>query len=66
MGVVGGLTSTLLVYGVYTKLPLSDSALTSMTQHEHFQTQKLARDEYANIVDEKRLSVVHNAKCLSV
>lgn len=52
---VDDLTPTLLFYDVHPKLPLPDSASTAMPQHEGFRAQKLARDKYAKVVDEKRL-----------
>ena len=63
---VNGLTPTLLVYGVHPKLPLPDSASTAMAQHGRFRAQKLARDEYAKIVDEQRLRAVKRAQSPSI
>ena len=61
-----GLTPTLFVYGVHPKLPLPDSASTTMPQTDRLKAMKAARDEYAKVVDEKRLKAVEKAQCPSV
>lgn len=58
-----GLTPTLLVMGVHPKLPLFNSASTSLHQLDRLRAQKLARDEYAKIVDSQRLKAVRKANC---
>lgn len=63
---IDGLTPTLLVYGVNPKLPLPDSNSTTMPQSERFLAMKLARDENAKVVDEKRLKTLQHAQSPSI
>ena len=61
-----GLTPTLLFYGVHPKLPLPNSSSTTMPQSERLLAMKLARDEYAKVVDEQKLKAVQRAQSPSV
>lgn len=63
---IDGLMPTLLVYGIHPKLPSPDFASTTMPRHKRFLAQKLARDEYAMVFDEKRFQAVQRAKSPSV
>lgn len=52
---VNGLVPTLLVFGVYPKIPLPGSSDHAVPNHVRLRVMKTAREEYRKIVDEMRL-----------
>jgi hypothetical protein len=59
---VDGLVPTLLLYGVYPRVPLKDAASGAVPQSQRLTMMISARDEYSSIIDELRLRTARSVQ----